>query len=973
MAELTAEQGFYQLSITFECAHLKNVSSTFLLKPNPYIELYVDGVFVKKTEVVKCTYQPKWNEEYTVLVTPHSRLCFQVRDHSTFRKDVVIGQRMVELYHILHYYNGKLENLELTLELMTEARATSYSRYVSVGKLITLFNGLNVDLQAVPQQHFLRPRGLEGGILGRVRMSDTPVISGAETNGTSSNQLSITELTAQTDAILTRLVASLADNNETASSNAAGSVSNAVLSNSTSSDNVVTTNGIGGTSSCSVSSAPSTITSSPSTSASTVSTINGPSNSPSTTRQTARPVPSSSSSDISSQSRSTNGTNSKEPNPDPSARPAAEEPLPAGWEMRVDVYGRKYYVDHNTRSTSWERPQPLPPGWELRRDPRGRIYYVDHNNRTTTWQRPNSERLQHFQNWQVERAHVVQQGNQRFLYPQPGSGPPGSTVAVAASTAAAPIAGQSTAAVPAGSGSPSTSNATNATATVAPIVAAVPSGVGVGVAGAAGAVVCNAEDDPNQEPLPAGWERRIHPDGRMYFVNHKNRTTQWEDPRTQGQEVNINPDEPPLPPGWEIRYTEENVRYFVDHNTRTTTFQDPRPGVPNKYCKGIYGVPKAYERSFRWKLSQFRYLCQNNVLPSHIKITISRQTLFEDSYHQIMRLPAYELRRRLYIIFRGEEGLDYGGVSREWFFLLSHEVLNPMYCLFEYANKNNYSLQINPASYVNPDHLLYFKFIGRFIAMALYHGRFIYSGFTMPFYKKMLNKKLTMKDIESVDPEFYNSLVWIRDNNIEDCALELYFSVDFEILGQIHHHELKQNGDKVQVMESNKEEYLRLMTEWRMSRGIEEQTKAFLDGFSEVVPLEWLKYFDERELELMLCGMQEIDVDDWQRNTIYRHYTRGSKQIIWFWQFIRHADNERRARLLQFVTGTCRVPVGGFAELMGSNGPQRFCIEKVGKESWLPRSHTCFNRLDLPPYKNYDQLVEKLTFAIEETEGFSQE
>jgi hypothetical protein len=59
-----------------------------------------------------------------------------------------------------------------------------------------------------------------------------------------------------------------------------------------------------------------------------------------------------------------------------------------------------------------------------------------------------------------------------------------------------------------------------------------------------------------------------------------------------------------------------------------------------------------------------------------------------------MRHPAYELRRRLYIIFRGEEGLDYGGVAREWFLLLSHEVLNPMYCLFEYANKNNYNLQV---------------------------------------------------------------------------------------------------------------------------------------------------------------------------------------------------------------------------------------------------------------------------------------
>ena len=107
--------------------------------------------------------------------------------------------------------------------------------------------------------------------------------------------------------------------------------------------------------------------------------------------------------------------------------------------------------------------------------------------------------------------------------------------------------------------------------------------------------------------------------------------------------------------------------YFVDHNTRTTTFQDPRPGaaiVGSTGAKGAYGVPVQYERSFRWKLSQFRYLCTSNALPSHIKISVSRSTLFEDSFHQLMRLPAFELRRRLYIIFRGEEGLDYGGVAR---------------------------------------------------------------------------------------------------------------------------------------------------------------------------------------------------------------------------------------------------------------------------------------------------------------------
>uniref|UniRef100_A0A8B9FBT5 HECT-type E3 ubiquitin transferase n=1 Tax=Amazona collaria TaxID=241587 RepID=A0A8B9FBT5_9PSIT len=576
---------------------------------------------------------------------------------------------------------------------------------------------------------------------------------------------------------------------------------------------------------------------------------------------------------------------------------ASTEPLPPGWEQRKDPHGRTYYVDHNTRTTTWERPQPLPPGWERRVDDRGRVYYVDHNTRTTTWQRPTMESVRNFEQWQSQRNQLqgaMQQFNQRYLY---------------------------------------------------------------------SASMLSAENDP-LGPLPPGWERRVDSNDRVYFVNHNTKTTQWEDPRTQGLQ-----NEDPLPEGWEIRYTREGVRYFVDHNTRTTTFNDPRTGKSsvNK------GPQIAYERSFRWKLAHFRYLCQSNALPSHVKINVSRQTLFEDSFQQIMALKPYDLRRRLYVIFRGEEGLDYGGLAREWFFLLSHEVLNPMYCLFEYAGKSNYCLQINPASTINPDHLSYFCFIGRFIAMALFHGKFIDTGFSLPFYKRMLSKKLTIKDLESIDTEFYNSLIWIRDNNIEECNLEMYFCVDMELLGKVTSHELKSGGSNILVTEENKEEYIGLMAEWRFSRGVREQTKAFLDGFNEVVPLQWLHYFDEKELEVMLCGMQEVDLADWQRNTVYRHYTRNSKQIIWFWQFVKETDNEVRMRLLQFVTGTCRLPLGGFAELMGSNGPQKFCIEKVGKETWLPRSHTCFNRLDLPPYKSYEQLKEKLLFAIEETEGFGQE
>ncbi|MGH0135983.1 UNVERIFIED_CONTAM: hypothetical protein FKN15_033181 [Acipenser sinensis] len=552
--------------------------------------------------------------------------------------------------------------------------------------------------------------------------------------------------------------------------------------------------------------------------------------------------------------------------------------------------------------------EALPTGWEQRVLPNGRVYYVDHNTKTTTWERPL---------------------------------PPGPLVSLQTMIHSAPN-------LQAGSSGVTTDN------------------------------------DP-LGPQPPGWEKR-QDNGRVYFVNHNTRTTQWEDPRTQGMIQ-----EPPLPPGWEMKYTNEGVRYFVDHNTRTTSFKDPRPGFDSGSKQG--GSPGAYDRSFRWKYHQFRFLCHSNALPSHVKISVSRQTLFEDSFQQwfypmvgYVMLFYHRVEPRtgcwgsFYVpgicSFSLSTAVLHMSVTilvREWFFLLSHEVLNPMYCLFEYAGKNNYCLQINPASSINPDHLSYFRFIGRFIAMALYHGKFIDTGFTLPFYKRMLNKKPTLKDLESIDPEFYNSIMWVKENDLEECGVELFFAQDMEILGKVTTHELITDGENMLVTAENKEEYIRLLTDWRFTRGVEEQTKDFLDGFNEVVPLEWLRYFDEKEIELMLCGMQEIDLSDWQKNTIYRHYTKNSKQIQWFWQVVKEMDNEKRIRLLQFVTGTCRLPVGGFTELIGSNGPQKFCIDKVGKETWLPRSHTCFNRLDLPPYKSFEQLKEKLLFAIEETEGFGQE
>jgi len=333
---------------------------------------------------------------------------------------------------------------------------------------------------------------------------------------------------------------------------------------------------------------------------------------------------------------------------------------------------------------------------------------------------------------------------------------------------------------------------------------------------------------------------------------------------------------------------------------------------------------------------------------------------------------AEELKRRLMVNFDGEDGLDYGGVGREWFFLLSHEVFNPSYGLFEYSAHDNYTLQINPASGINPDHLSYFKFIGRILGLAIFHRRFLDAYFVPSFYKMILGKAMTLADLEAIDADLHRSLNWMLENDITD-VLDETFSMTEERFGEHVTIELKAGGENVPVTEENKKEYVEAVVQYRISRRVKGQFDAFMEGLLELVPSELIGVFDERELELLIGGMSEIDMDDWTKFTDYRGYEKTDQVIEWFWQCIRSWPAERKSRLLQFTTGTSRVPVNGFKDLQGSDGPRRFTIERSGDPQGLPRSHTCFNRLDLPPYQDYESLETKLIFAIEETEGFGQE
>ncbi|XP_025054259.1 E3 ubiquitin-protein ligase NEDD4-like isoform X13 [Alligator sinensis] len=476
-----------------------------------------------------------------------------------------------------------------------------------------------------------------------------------------------------------------------------------------------------------------------------------------------------------------------------------------------------------------------------------------------------------------------------------------------------------------------------------------------------------------QSFLPPGWEMRIAPNGRPFFIDHNTKTTTWEDPRLKfpvhlRSKASLNPNDlGPLPPGWEERIHLDGRTFYIDHNNKITQWEDPRLQNP-----AITGPAVPYSREFKQKYDYFRKKLKKPAdLPNRFEMKLHRNNIFEESYRRIMSVKRPDvLKARLWIEFEAEKGLDYGGVAREWFFLLSKEMFNPYYGLFEYSATDNYTLQINPNSGLcNEDHLSYFTFIGRVAGLAVYHGKLLDGFFIRPFYKMMLGKPITLKDMESVDSEYYNSLKWILEN--DPTELDLMFCIDEENFGQTYQVDLKPNGSEIMVTNENKREYIDLVIQWRFVNRVQKQMNAFLEGFTELLPTDLIKIFDENELELLMCGLGDVDVNDWRQHTIYKNgYCPNHPLIQWFWKAVLLMDAEKRIRLLQFVTGTSRVPMNGFAELYGSNGPQLFTIEQWGSPDKLPRAHTCFNRLDLPPYESFEDLREKLLMAVENAQGF---
>jgi len=395
-------------------------------------------------------------------------------------------------------------------------------------------------------------------------------------------------------------------------------------------------------------------------------------------------------------------------------------------------------------------------------------------------------------------------------------------------------------------------------------------------------------------------------------------------------------------------------------------------GLLEKGLKALIQLPRCrmlldFDVKRHWFKLQVRRLRQQaNRRYGSIRLHIRRDHVFEDAYHQLCLRNAEEMRGRLHITFRNEQGVDAGGLSREFFGILAKEIFNPNYALFT-STEDGCTFQPNPNSNVNPDHLSYFRFVGRIVGKAVADGYLLDSHFTRSLYKHMLGKEPTHHDMEAIDPDYYKNLKTILEYNLGDLCLDLTFSVEDHSFGRNQVVDLIPNGRNIPVTEENKAKYVSLVCQNRMTTAISSQIKAYLDGFYELVSKDLIQIFTPRELELLISGLPDIDMYDLKKNTDYNGWKATDTQIEWFWNVLFSLSRNQKAAFLQFVTGSSKVPLAGFGELPGMRGVQKFSIHKTGGSAGaLMSAHTCFNSLDLPEYKSEEELRDKLLYAINE-------
>uniref|UniRef100_T1IIH2 HECT-type E3 ubiquitin transferase n=1 Tax=Strigamia maritima TaxID=126957 RepID=T1IIH2_STRMM len=358
-----------------------------------------------------------------------------------------------------------------------------------------------------------------------------------------------------------------------------------------------------------------------------------------------------------------------------------------------------------------------------------------------------------------------------------------------------------------------------------------------------------------------------------------------------------------------------------------------------------------------------------------LPIKIQRDKLLESSSKATKSFTTADWCKSFEITFIGEQGLDWGGLRREWFEIVCSEIFDPENQLFMRFKDDKQSLvHPNPK---RPAHLKlkHYEFAGKIVGKCLYESalgglyrQLVKARFSRSFLAQLIGLRVHYKYFEQDDPDLYVSKIkYIIENDVEEMELT-FTEEEYSDTGQLLKvEELVTNGARISVTNQNKLQYLDALAQYRLASSVKFEVEAFLKGLSDLIPDSLLSIFDENELELLMCGTGHYSIADFKAN----HTVSGSsyefrKVLEWFWTAVSNFSEEEMARLLQFTTGCSQLPPAGFAELS-----PRYQITAAPTFGNLPTAHTCFNQLCLPDYDTYEQFEKALLLAVNEgTEGF---
>lgn len=346
--------------------------------------------------------------------------------------------------------------------------------------------------------------------------------------------------------------------------------------------------------------------------------------------------------------------------------------------------------------------------------------------------------------------------------------------------------------------------------------------------------------------------------------------------------------------------------------------------------------------------------------PPYFILQIRREHLLEDALSQLGN-GSVNFRKQLKVRFVGEEGVDAGGLKKEFFQLIVRELFDPVFSMFLYCEDSK-------TYWFNPDTLetnANFKLVGTVLRLAIYNGVILDVHLPLTAYKKLMGVSVGLKDLEQVNPGLAAGLKQMLcfEGNIEATYCR-HFCVETEGFGMVNQHELVEGGRERPVTNENVKEYVKLYVNWILNQGIQAQFNAFYQGFWNICGGQVMQLFSSEELELMVCGNPKLDFYELQRTTRYDGYAVDTPIIKELWTVLHSLVEEQKKKFLFFVTGSDRAPINGLSSL-------ELTIIRNGPDSdRLMTASTCFNMLLLPEYTCGGKLNKLLLLAISNSEGF---